>query len=43
MPQMRNFCGTGSGGGGLGHEEAQSTQEHADLTPFKKINEVYLE
>lgn len=36
MPQMRNSCGTGSGGGGLGHDEAQSTQEQADLIPFKK-------
>lgn len=36
MPQMRNFCGTGSGGGGFGHEDAQSTQEQADLIPYRK-------
>lgn len=30
---MRNLCGIGSGGGGLGHDEAQSTHEHAGLTP----------
>lgn len=30
---MRNFCGTGSGGGGFGHDEAQSTHEHAGVAP----------
>ena len=32
-PQIRNLCGIGSGGGGFGHDEAQSTHEHAGLMP----------
>jgi hypothetical protein len=30
---IRNFCGNGSGCGGFGHEEAQSTQEQAGFIP----------
>lgn len=31
MPNIRNWTGNGSGGGGTGHDAEQSTHEQADF------------
>lgn len=37
---MRNGRGVGSGGGGFGHDDTQSTHEQAGRTPCRKKTQI---